>query len=317
MKKIPIIVIVALAVSAFFIFGSDFMKPVFALDEKGFRVIDSDKNEVIEESSNFISKKEVGEEIIFTLRKNTKINIAPVSIGDEVIVSWHKEGEQETAAAASELILNHSESNKDIIIESILIEDKNMIDKEKIRMVFDDEVPVINSIQNNTGDSGWSNSKITVSGTFSDSSHPYGNSGVSRIVWSKGKELSDAEVLVEEINMINIENTTEFCLESDDSDQDTKYYIYAVDKSDNVSFPAIADIKIDKKNPGISMEKKDSRYYDENGLVLYPKDVDISVTASDEDSGINEIEWQVVSPYDTGNNQTGRIYAQNKKIPLK
>ena len=63
----------------------------------------------------------------------------------------------------------------------------------------------------------------------------------------------------------------------------------------------------------INFEKVDTTYTDNNHLELYSKNVDVNVTVTDTYSGIGEIEWSVIAPYDTTNNQSGSLKINNDK----
>ena len=63
----------------------------------------------------------------------------------------------------------------------------------------------------------------------------------------------------------------------------------------------------------IAFEKAATAFTDNNGLELYSKNADVKLTVTDTYSGISEIEWSVVAPYDTTNNQSGNIKINNDK----
>ncbi|MCA1055188.1 hypothetical protein LCM10_09325 [Rossellomorea aquimaris] len=66
-----------------------------------------------------------------------------------------------------------------------------------------------------------------------------------------------------------------------------------------------------KKEKHITLEKAETTTKDTNGLDLYADNVNVNLTVTDTYSGLGEIEWSVVSPYDTGNNQSGSITIKN------
>jgi hypothetical protein len=67
------------------------------------------------------------------------------------------------------------------------------------------------------------------------------------------------------------------------------------------------------KESHIKLEKVKTSYKDSNNLELYAKNVDVNVTVSDSYSGIQKVEWSVVAPYDTANNQSGSLTINNDK----
>lgn len=70
-----------------------------------------------------------------------------------------------------------------------------------------------------------------------------------------------------------------------------------------------------KEEEHIAFEKAETTYTTngENATELYANDVDVKLTVTDTYSGIREIEWSVVAPYDTENNQSGKVTLNNDK----
>ena len=68
-----------------------------------------------------------------------------------------------------------------------------------------------------------------------------------------------------------------------------------------------------QKETHIELEKADTPFKDANNVDLYAGNVDIQLSLKDTYSGLGEIEWSVVAPYDTGNNQSGKIIINNDK----
>lgn len=50
-----------------------------------------------------------------------------------------------------------------------------------------------------------------------------------------------------------------------------------------------------------------------DNTALYDADVDVTITVADTYSGIREIQWDVTAPYDTNNNQSGKVTLNNDK----
>ncbi|WP_413306445.1 Ig-like domain-containing protein [Bacillus sp. 1P10SD] len=67
------------------------------------------------------------------------------------------------------------------------------------------------------------------------------------------------------------------------------------------------------KESHITLEKAKTSYKDANNLELYAKNVDVNVKIADSYSGIQKVEWSVVAPYDTANNQSGSLTINNDK----
>lgn len=63
----------------------------------------------------------------------------------------------------------------------------------------------------------------------------------------------------------------------------------------------------------VVLEKASTSYTANDGTELYANDVDVRITVEDTYSGIREIEWSVVAPYDTDNNQSGKVTLNNDK----
>ena len=63
----------------------------------------------------------------------------------------------------------------------------------------------------------------------------------------------------------------------------------------------------------VDPENKLEKYKTNDDLDLYSENVPVKLTVTDTYSGIREIEWSVVAPYDTDNNQSGKISVRNDK----
>lgn len=61
----------------------------------------------------------------------------------------------------------------------------------------------------------------------------------------------------------------------------------------------------------IAFEKAETTLSANDGTELYAEDVDVLLTVTDTYSGIREIEWSVDAPYDTSNNQSGKVTLNN------
>lgn len=63
----------------------------------------------------------------------------------------------------------------------------------------------------------------------------------------------------------------------------------------------------------IAFSKDKASYKTENKTDLYSKNVPVAITVTDTYSGIREIEWSVTAPYDTNNNQSGKVTVDNSR----
>lgn len=61
----------------------------------------------------------------------------------------------------------------------------------------------------------------------------------------------------------------------------------------------------------IHFSKKKTDFKTSDNVELYATDVPVTITVTDTYSGIREIEWSVVAPYDKQNNQNGRVTINN------
>ncbi|NMD68691.1 hypothetical protein HHO41_00215 [Bacillus sp. DNRA2] len=63
----------------------------------------------------------------------------------------------------------------------------------------------------------------------------------------------------------------------------------------------------------IDLHKAETSFKDNHDVELYSGNVNVDLTVTDTYSGIKEIEWSVVAPYDTANNQGGIVKINNDK----
>lgn len=68
-----------------------------------------------------------------------------------------------------------------------------------------------------------------------------------------------------------------------------------------------------KQTSDINMKIPSSTKKDKNGMDLYNKNVPVELTIGDYYSGLAKVEWSVISPYDTQNNQSGIVTIENDK----
>ncbi|WP_147534592.1 InlB B-repeat-containing protein [Bacillus marasmi] len=68
-----------------------------------------------------------------------------------------------------------------------------------------------------------------------------------------------------------------------------------------------------KEETHIDFKKAETSYKDNGDVELYNKNVDVDLTVTDTYSGLKEIQWSIVAPHDTANNQSGIIKINNDK----
>ena len=202
---------------------------------------------------------------------------------------------------------NKSNTNTYTVSESTIIkkievrDGKNWYTVElakNIQIIIDKKAPVITT---DKAIFDWTNSdKVTISGSVTDentSNKP--SSGLNYVVWKKDSALTPEQILAESVNKANISADGRFTFESETGEQDSIYYIYAVDISGNISAYATTQVRIDKKAPGIesftfSADKnnviQDAIKFLSFGIFCNEK-IYVTVTATDEGatSGIKEI----------------------------
>lgn len=167
---------------------------------------------------------------------------------------------------------------------------------KKIEIVIDNNAPKIENAT--TTPSGWTNAdSVTITGTAKDEGTTQNPaSGISYVVWSQ-KELNETEVA--SANRATLNSNGTFSFNSVEGEQNSTYYIYAVDIAGNISAAKEVKVQIDKKAPTIenftfSTEEnnivQDAIKFLTFGLIC-AEPVYVTVTASDEDisSGLNEI----------------------------
>ncbi len=105
-------------------------------------------------------------------------------------------------------------------------------------------------------------------------------------------------------------------------------YAWVIDNADNTSIKAYDGTSIAPTKPDgsilepivkheseehIAFAKDNTSFATRSGSELYANDVPVTITVTDTYSGIREIEWEVVAPYDIENNQSGKVTVNNDK----
>lgn len=97
-------------------------------------------------------------------------------------------------------------------------------------------------------------------------------------------------------------------------------FAYATDKVGNSDesfvYPDASIVENQDKHEEekhIAFKKASSNFTAKDGTELFANDVPVELTVTDTYSGIKNIEWEVVAPYDTENNQVGKAIVNNDK----
>lgn len=161
-----------------------------------------------------------------------------------------------------------------------------------VKIIIDKVAPVVSDIS----EQNWTNNDTaTITGTVSDGED---SSGLNYIVWSKDETLTEDEVLNATENKVDINDDGSYTFTSVEGEQNSTYYVYAVDYAGNVSKAKTVQIKIDQKAPIITAF---TFRKDENSLfkdlinfatfgTVYKEKIYVTVSATDEEisSGIKE-----------------------------
>lgn len=117
--------------------------------------------------------------------------------------------------------------------------------------------------------------------------------------------------------LVNKDNCIEFTIKANFKGQ---IYAKATDNVLNVASdfvnPDSAIVESPEKHEKeehIAFSKSSTEYKTQDETELYAKDVPVTLTVTDTYSGIRNIEWEVVAPYDTENNQSGKVSVNNDK----
>lgn len=117
--------------------------------------------------------------------------------------------------------------------------------------------------------------------------------------------------------LVNKDNCIEFTIKANFKGQ---IYAKATDNVLNVASdfvnPDSAIVESPEKHEKeehIAFSKSSTECKTQDETELYAKDVPVTLTVTDTYSGIRNIEWEVVAPYDTENNQSGKVSVNNDK----
>ncbi len=163
---------------------------------------------------------------------------------------------------------------------------------KKLIIVIDKEVPSVDTVSA----IDWTNvTDVTIKGTVSDSNTSTNpSSGIDYVVWSNGSALDEAGVLgADSENKAILDNTGAFSFKPVTGDQNSTYYIYAVDKAGNISVAKTTTVKIDATAPTITdfqlsvlqNEVKTDPINDTENGIFCAQTMYLTITASDGTSG--------------------------------
>ena len=175
---------------------------------------------------------------------------------------------------------------------------ENITLDKNIQIVIDTKAPVVAP---DKAEIAWTNeNNVTIIGSVTDedtTKNP--SSGLSYIVWSKDATLTKDAVLTATENKVALGADGKYSFVSVDGEQNSTYYIYAVDIAGNVSDAKTVKVKIDKKLPTITEFKFST---EENNIIqgiisfltfgtICSEKMYVTVVANDEDisSGLKDI----------------------------
>lgn len=154
------------------------------------------------------------------------------------------------------------------------------------------------------------NTKVTISSK--DDAPTAGIKGIT--YYTVDKDTGKSE---ETFKAANADGTIEFTIKKDFKGQ---IYAKSTDNVDNIQDefvnPNSAIVEKEEKHneeEHIDFAKNNTSFATRSGSELYATDVPVTITITDTYSGIREIEWEVVAPYDTENNQSGKVTVNNDK----
>lgn len=158
------------------------------------------------------------------------------------------------------------------------------------------------------------NTKVTISAK--DDVPTAGIKGIT--YYTVDKDTGKSE---ETFKAVNADGSIEFTIKKDFKGQ---IYAKATDNVDNIQDefvnPNSAIVEKEEKHneeEHIAFAKGIAPFATRSGSELYANDVPVTITVTDTYSGIREIEWEVVAPYDTENNQSGKVIVNNDKSLTK
>ncbi len=240
--------------------------------------------------------------IIYNIKKNINVNFQQVDPTHKMKLYYTlADGSVYTTKGLTVdevRIFNENHTNESVLIEKLVIGNTNVIAGSKIKLVFDDVNPVILGSQTDMVN-GWKAGKVTIQVEAEDLDKEQVSSQIDRVVWNKAAALSPNEVLAS-TQLAKVEHGRYIFETLDEEHNQVPYYVYAIDRADNISEAHIVYVNIDKTAPtiqnfniqgeaGLVVEELDYGYY-------FPQDVMVTITANDKQpsSGIQSITYYTV-----------------------
>lgn len=202
-----------------------------------------------------------------------------------IVVGDYSAPVQSTWTTAESIPLN---SQTIQVLDGVVLKQVTM--ESPIQIIIDKEAPAVSVAQQ---EYPWTNREVTVSGTATEAGEPA--SGLAKVVYST-TVLSNEAVLEETENVADLGEDGSYTF-TVSGDQNAAYYIYAVDRSENVSDAAQTVVQIDKTPPetiGFSFSsQKDAEVrdgiYDRQFGIYSANSIYVTVTAGDDASGVASI----------------------------
>lgn len=170
---------------------------------------------------------------------------------------------------------------------------ENITLDKNIQIVIDTEVPVVAP---DKAEFEWTNANnVTITGSVTDENTTQNpSSGLSYIVWSKDAILTENAVLTATENKVVLGADGKYSFVSVDGEQNSTYYIYAVDIAGNVSDAKTVKVKIDTTIPtvtGFNFEKIQNSALEEAISFItfgtfFPEKIKVTISVLDADSAV-------------------------------
>lgn len=209
-------------------------------------------------NGNLVDEYIDGNNLVLVYSKDSKLSIKPISPYNYVDIHYEGDsklnGEPKYQGWNTSHILSRSK-----VIDSLQVKTGKRGNEINLNL-GEDDAKIIIVIDNTSpevfvskSEIDWTNAdNVNITGTVSDTNTAQNpSSGLSHIVWSKDSLMTSDEVLAETENKTTITNGT-FSFNSFDGEQNSIYYIYAVDIAGNVSAAKTVKVKIDTKIPSIT-----------------------------------------------------------------
>lgn len=202
-----------------------------------------------------------------------------------IVVGDYSAPVQSTWTTAESIPLN---SQTIQVLDGVVLKQVTM--ESPIQIIIDKEAPAVSVAQQ---EYPWTNREVTVSGTATEAGEPA--SGLAKVVYST-TVLSNEAVLEETENVADLGEDGSYTF-TVSGDQNAAYYIYAVDRSGNVSDAATTTVQIDTESPtvdSITINSQNNSVTNEGILfrsfgIFSSQTIYVTVTVSDNASGVASV----------------------------